>query len=310
MTETTDWKRIFIFLAFAFGISWAIALVIYLTGGLTNSPVYTIAGIEISLALLLMASFYMYGPALANIITRLISKEGFKNLHLKPDFGQKRWVYFLISWFLPGPLTIAGMVLFFLLFPEHYDSGLSLIKSQMGLAGINQVNPWLIVALQTLQATLFAPLLNMLPSFGEEFGWHGYLLPKLLPLGGRKAILLTGIIWGVWHWPLILMGYNYGADYAGVPYLGLLAMLWFCVVSGAVFGWLDIKAGSIWPAVIGHGALNGIAALSLLFVQGEPNALLGPTPVGIIGGVGFTIAALFLFLSPKAFDPVHETNSP
>jgi hypothetical protein len=55
--------------------------------------------------------------------------------------------------------------------------------------------------------------------------------------------------------------------------------------------------------VIGHGALNGIAGLSLLFIAGEPNPLIGPTPVGLIGGAGFTVAAVILFLLPNAFEP-------
>jgi membrane protease YdiL (CAAX protease family) len=198
-------------------------------------------------------------------------------------------------------LTIIGLALFFFVFPQNYDPELTALKTQMDLAGAHMVSPWFVVIAQVIQATLLAPVLNALPSFGEEFGWHGYLLPKLLPLGGRKAILLTGMIWGVWHWPLILMGYNYGSGYFGAPYLGLLAMVWFCITSGAVFGWLDIKAGSVWPAVSGHSALNGIAALSLLFLAGEPNTLLGPTPVGIIGGAGFTILAAILFLTPNAF---------
>ncbi|NLN70989.1 MAG: CPBP family intramembrane metalloprotease [Chloroflexi bacterium] len=301
MIQAIERKRIYLYIAFAFGISWATALVIYLTGGLENSPALNIAGIQISLAMLLMASLYMFGPALANIIARALTKEGTQNLHLKPNFSQGRWLCFLAAWLLPGLLTIIGLALFFFVFPRNYDPELTALKTQMDLAGAQMVSPWFVVIAQVIQATLLAPVLNALPSFGEEFGWHGYLLPKLLPLGGRKAILLTGIIWGVWHWPLILMGYNYGSGYFGAPYLGLLAMVWFCITSGAVFGWLDIKAGSVWPAVIGHGALNGIAALSLLFLAGEPNTLLGPTPVGIIGGAGFTILAAILFLTPNAF---------
>ncbi|HOM67422.1 MAG TPA: CPBP family intramembrane metalloprotease [Brevefilum fermentans] len=303
MIQKNELNRVYLFLTLTFGISWATALVIYLTGGLEDSPFLNIANIPVSLALLLMATFYMFGPALANIITRVITKESKQNLYLKPDFSQGRWLYFLAAWLLPGLLTIIGMVVFFVLFSRNYDSNLSLLTAEMKAAGAESFSPWFVVAMQALQATLIAPVLNALPSFGEEFGWRGYLLPKLLPLGGRKASLITGVIWGVWHWPLILMGYNYGSDYFGAPFLGPLAMAWFCVVAGIVFGWTSIKADSIWPAVIGHGALNGIAALGLLFVQGEPNALLGPTPVGLIGGAGFTILAVILFLIPNAFEP-------
>jgi uncharacterized protein len=181
----------------------------------------------------------------------------------------------------------------------------------MALAGAGEVSPLADCdAAQTILAILTAPLLNALPTFGEEFGWRGYLLPKLMPLGGAKAILLSGIIWGVWHWPVILMGYNFGMDYFGAPILGPLMMVWFTIVSGALFGWVTIKTASVWPAVIGHGALNGIAALSLVFVAGEPSSLLGPTPVGLIGGAGFTIIAVILFLSPNAFRPKARQDKP
>lgn len=302
MIQKNELYRVYWFLTLTFGISWATALVIYLTGGLEDSPFLNIANVPVSLALLLMATFYMFGPALANIITRVITKESTQNLYLKPNFSQGHWLYFLAAWLLPGLLTIIGMVVFFVLFPGNYDSNLSLLTAEMKATGAENFSPWFVVAMQALQATLIAPVLNALPSFGEEFGWRGYLLPKLLPLGGRKASLLTGVIWGVWHWPLILMGYNYGSSYFGAPFLGPLAMAWFCVVTSIVFGWMSIKADSVWPAVIGHGALNGIAALGLLFVQGEPNMLLGPTPVGLIGGVGFTILSVILFLVPNAFE--------
>ena len=303
MITVQDKKRIFIFLAFAFGISWAGALVIYLTGGLENSPVYDIAGLQVSLALLLLPTVYMFGPAIANALTRVVTKEGKQDLYLQPHFDRGRWIYFLAAWVLPGVLTIFGMVLFFLLFPRYFDADLSTLRSQIALAGMGEINAWSVVAIQTIQAILVAPLLNAIPTFGEEFGWRGYLQPKLMPLGGRKAILGTGLIWGVWHWPVILMGYNYGLDYFGAPFLGPLAFLVFTIATSALFGWVTIKADNVWPAVIGHGALNGIAALSLLLLQGVPDTLIGPTPVGIIGGAGFIILGVILFLSPRAFEP-------
>jgi len=310
MINATDKKRIYIFLAFAFGISWVTGLILYLTGGLENSQVYEIAGGQVSLALILLPTFYMFGPAIANIFTRWVTREGKQNLNLRPDFERGRWVHFLAAWVLPGVLTIIGMALFFLVFPRYYDSGLTTLQVQMELAGAGNVSPLVIVVVQSLQAILIAPLLNAIPTFGEEFGWRGYLQPKLMPLGGRKAILLTGVIWGVWHWPVIFMGYNYGFDYFGAPVLGPLAMVWFTVVTSALFGWVTIKTDNVWPAVIGHGALNGIAALSLLFIQGEPSTLLGPTPVGLIGGAGFSIAALIIFLLPNALKPKSDGAQP
>ncbi|MBG0771858.1 MAG: CPBP family intramembrane metalloprotease, partial [Anaerolineaceae bacterium] len=205
METTLDKKRIYTFLGFAFGISWLTAVVIYLTGGLQNSPMLSIEGSEISLAYLLLATAYMFGPAIANVLTRLVTREGKANLLLEPKFNQGRWVFWLLAWFLPGVLTILGAIFFYLFFPQNYDPQLTLVIQQLEAAGsTTTLGPWTIVVLQTLQAMLLAPVLNAISTFGEEFGWRGYLQSKLMPLGARKAVLLTGVIWGVWHWPVIL----------------------------------------------------------------------------------------------------------
>ena len=292
-------KRLFIFLAFAFGISWLTALVIFLTGGLVNSP-ELVPGTGISLALVLLASVYMCGPALANIITRAITKEGTHDLWIRPNF-KTGWKYWLAGWFGPGVLTILGAVMFFLIFPDTFDSSLEILKSQLAANGApaELINPWQIVILQTLTAFLIAPLLNAIATFGEEFGWRAYLLPKLRSLGTRKALLLSGVVWGVWHWPVIAMGHNYGLDYPGFPWLGLLAMVWFCVWGGIFIGWLALKSESVWPAVVAHGALNGIAAISLFFIKSTPPMLLGPTPAGVIGVLPFTLVSIIILLTAK-----------
>ncbi len=308
MINTSNRKRVIIFLTFAFGISWTAALAIFLTGGLENSPVFSIDGTEVSLALILLPTVYMFGPVVANVLTRILTREGKEDLFLKPNFDQGRWKMYLAGWFLPGILTIIGIIAYFLVFPVQYDTGLTMLRDQISQSGNNNLNPWLVVAAQTFQALLLTPLLNAIPTFGEEFGWRGYLQPKLMPLGERKAVLLTGIIWGVWHWPIILMGHNYGTDYFGAPFLGPLAMVWFTIVLSIIYGWITIKAESVWPAVIAHGAGNGIAALGLLFIQGNPDLILGPTPAGLIGGVGLTITALIIFLLPNGLKPVNQVS--
>lgn len=297
-------SRIAIFLALAFGISWATGLLIYLTGGLNNSPSLEIAGLNIPLSLVLLATAYMFGPAVANMLTRIITKEVWGNLQLRPYFDHQRWVHFLAGWFLPPLLIIAGAAIFFLIFPRFFDANIAMLNEQLEQAGgMPNINPWMIVVVQTFQAILISPLLNTIPTFGEEFGWRGYLQPKLMPLGGRKAVLWVGVIWGVWHWPVILMGHNYGPEYFGAPFLGPLAMVWFTLSLSIIFGWGTIKAGSVWPAVIAHGAVNGLAGISMVFIQGEPNTILGPTPVGVVGGVGLTLTALLLLTLPNALKP-------
>jgi len=298
MDIALDRKRILIFLALAFGIAWAGALVLYLTGGLANSP----------FTYLILTVFYMGAPTFANILTRVITREGWENLYLRPKLRHE-WPYWIMAWFAPGVLTIIGMVVFFVLFPQYYDADLNtlqqMLETQAELTGqpVPEVSPWMIIISQTMMALLLAPLLNAFATFGEEFGWRAYLQPKLFPLGGRKAMLAMGVIWGVWHWPVVAMGHNYGLEYPGAPWGGLLMMLWFTLTLGTLLGWLTLRAGSVWPAVIGHGAINGIAALGAMFVKGKPNPLLGPLPVGLIGSAGFAVVTLVLFAWRGAFAP-------
>ncbi len=300
MGNKLDTKRIIIYLAFAFGIAWAGGLAVYLTGGMTNSPV--ISG-GLTLALLIITVVYMGAPALAHLLTRLITGEGWNNVYLRPKI-KKGWPYWLAAWFGPGILTLAGMVIFFVIFPQYYDASLSklteILQTAAKQAGtpVSTISPWLIIIVQAIQAMLIAPLINSPATFGEEFGWRAYLQPKLMPLGARKAVLLTGVIWGVWHWPVIAMGHNYGLDYPGAPWLGMLAMVWFCILLAIFLGWATLHSGSVWPAVIGHAAINGIAGLGIFLVKGNPNPLLGPTPVGIIGSLAMAVIAALIFLLP------------
>ena len=76
-------------------------------------------------------------------------------------------------------------------------------------------------------------------------------------------------------------------------------------MAGTFLGWLTVKGRSVWPAVIGHAAINGITALPILFVQGTPNPLLGPLPNGLIGSLGFSVVALWMFLK----DPTERVTS-
>ncbi len=295
METKVDTRRIVLFLALAFGIAWLTGLIIYLTGGLTNSPQI---GPGISLALILLAAPYMWAPAAAHILTRLLTHEGWKDVGLRPHF-RRGWPYWLMGWVLPALMTIAGAVVFFLVFPGYFDPSLARVQQMMaGSASLAGRSPWIIVVVETLTGVLVSPIVNSLATFGEEFGWRAYLLPKLMPLGWRKAMLLIGLIWGVWHWPVIFMGYEYGFSYPGFPWLGPLLFIWITFCFGVFLAWITLRAGSVWPAVIGHAAINGIAALAVLTTTGSPNPLLGPLPVGIIGSLGYAIVALILFFSP------------
>ena len=214
--------------------------------------------------------------------------------------------YWLIAWLGTPLLLLLGTGIYFAIFPQYFDSSFSAVSKLLAQAAQQTgkpipLSPQLFLVIQVIQAILIAPIFNSLATFGEEFGWRAYLLDKFMPLGGRKAMLIMGVIWGIWHWPFIYMGYEYGFDYPGYPWMGPIVFLWFTFIVGTFLAWLTLKSKSVWPAVIAHAALNGMAPIALLLVKGQPNTLLGPSAVGLIASMPFAILGLALFLRAEVF---------
>lgn len=293
MISTIDRKRILIFIAISYGISIALALVLSLNGGLFSSfPTLTL------LATILM-SVVMFAPAAANIATRLITREGWSNTLLRPNF-RRGWPFYLAAWFLPVLATIAGGAIYYLVLPSRFDSSMTYSR-EVGLIPTG-VEPWTFVI--TLAVYVIPLSLLTIPlMFGEEFGWRAYLLQKLMPLGPRKAVLLVGVIHAIWHWPYIIMGYEYGFDYWGAPVVGPLLWVVIACFLGVFLAWVTVRSGSIWPASLGHSVINNSPWLMTYFISGEPDWLIGPLPVGIIGSLGYATLALLIFFNTRALTP-------
>jgi hypothetical protein len=109
-----------------------------------------------------------------------------------------------------------------------------------GAPAAENITPWIVVLVQSVFALTLAPLINAPLALGEELDWHGYLLPKLLPLGQWQVILISGIIRGVWHAPVIVRGHNYPGD----PVAGIFMMIIFCVLLGTILSWLYLSVRS------------------------------------------------------------------
>jgi uncharacterized protein len=229
----------------------------------------------------------MWGPGLAAIITTMvIAKKPLKSLRLN-TLGPKR--YYLWAWLLPIVLTIIGGVLTFLFGIADLDLNFTMIRESMASAASgNSIPVEVIVVIQILFACTLAPLINVLFTLGEELGWRGFLLPHLLPLGQWKAIIISGIIWGVWHAPVIVQGFNY----PGYPILGIFMMIVFCVLLGTIFSWLYLNTKSPWSAALAHGSVNAVAGLPILFFKPGFNMAFGgtiATPVAWLGMAAFIL---------------------
>jgi membrane protease YdiL (CAAX protease family) len=297
MNSTIDRKRIFIFVAIAYVISIALGLAIYFSGGLFSRYPDEMAPSAVPLL-----QGLMFAPLVANIATRLITREGWSNTLLRPNF-RRGWPFYLAAWFLPILATIVGGAIYYLLFPSRFDPSMTWARDR-GLLGIwKDLDPGTLFITGVGMALAQGVTMGLLLSFGEEFGWRAYLLPKLMPLGGRKAVLLLGVIHGIWHWPFILMGYEYGFGYWGEPVVGPLLFVVFTICLSVFLAWVTLRSGSVWPAALGHGAINASPMLMFPFLTGDPDRLIGPIPIGIVGGLGYALLALLIFFSPRALAP-------
>lgn len=147
---------------------------------------------------------------------------------------------------------------------------------------------------------IISPVVNIIATLGEEIGWRGYLLYQLKEEHGTvKAILLTGVIWGIWHAPMIALGHNYGTAYPGYPVLGILVMIIWCTILGIIEGYVTIKSGSVIPAAICHSGVNGLASIGMMFFVGTPLPIVGPIFCGVIPMIPACVFAVLLLLKMK-----------
>ncbi|HOO29111.1 MAG TPA: CPBP family intramembrane metalloprotease, partial [Lachnospiraceae bacterium] len=122
-------------------------------------------------------------------------------------------------------------------------------------------------------------------------------------------LLINGLIWGLWHAPLIVVGHNYGTEYDGYPYLGIAAMCVFCIVLGIFFSYVTMKTKSCFPSIIAHGAVNGFASAGVYFTDNGGNAFVGPAITGIVGGLPFIITAVILAVLMKRDHTLETYNA-
>ena len=235
----------------------------------------------------------MFGPLAATIIVR-VARKTTVDAGWRPRIkGGVRW--YLLALAIPPALTLAGSVVYFVFLSGDFDPEASRFSAaaiaQLGI-GADQVPA--IFAVQVANAVIFAPFINMLLAIGEEAGWRGFLYPALREqMSRRHAAILTGVAWGLWHAPLIAMGYNYGTDYLGFPVLGIVAMTIFCMAFGMFLCFLRGRSGSVWPCALAHGSLNAVAGLGMWFSR-SAGSILGPMPLGLLGCIPVVLLALWL----------------
>ena len=292
---TTKEKQGFgLYFLFAFGLAWlcqVYASLLLIRDG--NAALYR-----------LLLTVSMFCPLLAVLLVQKVFQRQPTGIGWKVQ-GKRR--YWLAAWFGPAVFTVLAAVLYFAVFPHRLDlSGSWLatayggemdaqtLRRELGVSNLSYM-------LETgLFAVTLAPVINMFAALGEEAGWRGYMMPHLKKqLGLLNGRLLGGVIWGVWHWPIMLLtGYEYGTNYLGAPVLGLVVWCVVCFALNTLLDWLYEKTGCIWVSAIAHGAFNAVAALFVVLTSPADAYynVLGPMPIGLIGMLPMLALAVWLTL--------------
>ena len=288
------WGTVAIFVVISYGLAWLVALPLWRT------DLETTAG---QLLTAVLAPVMMLTPAIgalaAVFLVRTPRHDRARLLGLWPLRPAKRTVWVTVL-ALFGTLAlgfesvaVAALAGWAQLDLAGFSGFVALNEAALPEGADASILPPapLLIAVQLALLPVAAVLPNSILALGEELGWRGWLLPMLRPLGTWPALVLSGVIWGVWHAPLTLLGHNYGLfDWRGVALMTINCVIW-----GALLGWLRLRTASVWPATVAHGALNAVAGITLLFTAAGTE--LRPELASIVGVAGWiTVTVVLLVL--------------
>ena len=244
--------RLVIFLLLAFIPFWVILPNMNAHYG---GPVYMSE--EAAAAVYALGTFGMLIPSAAHLLTRLLTKEGFQNTYLSINIkGNAKW-YLSSVWVMLLESMLVALLLW-KLFAGHLT-----ITEALPTKSLKAV-----IAMVLLQIAF--SLIIVFPAFGEEWGWRGYMMPKLMKLmPTSSAVVIGGILWGLWHAPLTIAGHNFGVDYWGYPWWGIVQMCLMCIAMNAFLTLLTEKTKSVYPASFAHMLNNNLGPSVLLLLAGS-----------------------------------------
>jgi len=274
-------KPVLFFLAFTFVVTYAIEFGLILAG-------FRIKGIPQIFGQYIVA-LVMWVPALGAFLTvKFISKEPISVLRLK--LGKIK--PYIILW-LEIPLLVALIYLIswqlgFVKLDLEMKDFMKLLSSYG--QEIKMPFPPIYMALILFFVSLFiSPWMNTFFALGEEIGWRGFLMPRLMSLGKTKAYLILGVIWGLWHLPLIIVGFNY----PDTPLLGIAMMCIFTTSIGFIMNDVVLKNESTLLAGWAHGLINSQGYGVWKLIMPQTNFIMGGI-AGVVGIIVFSVYGLFV----------------
>lgn len=218
----------------------------------------------------------MWTPTLASIVARVALREGVRDVSFRLG-GAIGAQSLLIAWLFP-------VVVGFIAYGIAWSAGIA----QWDPPAVEQVasaqSPLARMAARLGMALTVGQLISIITAAGEEFGWRGYMLTRLVVLRGAWALPLSGVIWGLWHLPLILSGI-----YATGPNRWASALLFMVSITaaGVLIGWLRLRARSVWPAVLAHASWNVV--IQNVFDWATPGTQAGGSAAVWVGESGYLV---------------------
>lgn len=247
----------------------------------------------------------MFTPLLAVIVTQLLFKEP-----LLKGLGVN---FKLNYWWLIGLLLIPVISLLVmgasLLVPGTCLSMEQVIETSQAILASKGLSPeqahdltqrslgalgvWGLIGTTLVNGLLAGVTINAVMAFGEEIAWRGFLVKVL---SGKKFVLaaiLIGVVWGAWHFPLILNGHNYPNH----PVIGVFMMILMCISMTPILLYFRLKSGSVIVPSIMHGTLNAMTPNITLLVMPANELLMGG--VGLAGIIVYLLVSALIFLYDK-----------
>lgn len=266
------WAAVGVYAVLACGLAWLVQLPLWL-GDRLASPLFR----PLTMAM-------MFTPTVAALaVTFLMVRPRHKARYLGlVPFDPKRSVPLMIAW--PVVFLALGMGAFWLAVALGWtgaDTGLMGLAIQVG--GETSTTEYLRSRYLWLPLAVLA---SAVTAFGEELGWRGFLTTALAPLGFWRTALISGLIWGAWHAPIILLGYNFGRT----DLVGVLLMCGFTLAMGVLLQWSRYWARNVWVAAVGHGALNAATPLTLIWLTIASD----PATATVLGIPGWIVVAVLV----------------
>ena len=240
------------------------------------------------------ASLYMLLPMMVAIVMQKINKEKLSSTGLLRFKIKWSW---LVAWMLPVVIVLLTIFVNTLLPGCEFNTDMSAMipadsvpEEQKEMASKLMTPAFMIIT--TVISGLFAgATINALFAFGEEYGWRNYLVSALKEKKFVCASIFIGIVWGIWHFPLILLGHNYPQHSVA----GVFMMVIFCVLASFVELYLVLKAKSVFPAAIFHGTINAVAGLNVLLIKGGNDLINGAAGLSGFILISIVIAIIYVF---------------